>query len=101
LLIASFERRTHVLSLGGFIPVRCCRYRSAICREADQHSIAFISLAQELSDIQLAALSHLRRACITQMRVMFPDDDLCRRSTLLQMFHQFIECLSHVRVAKV
>ena len=41
------------------------------------------TFAHELAEIQFAALAHLRRARVAEVRVVRPDDDLGRRILLL------------------
>src|SRR3982074_1717310 len=56
-LIATGKRRPDVLAVGRTVPVRGCRDGAMMRGESDQHGFATISLAHELADVQLAALT--------------------------------------------
>jgi hypothetical protein len=44
--------------------------------EAHQHGVAAVALAYELPDVQLPALTHIRRSRGAEVRVVSPDGDL-------------------------
>ena len=58
-------------------------------------------LAHELADVQLAVRAHLGVAGVADVRVVRPDDDLRRRPARLEVPHELLERLAHVRVAQV
>jgi hypothetical protein len=70
-------------------------------READKHGGIAVFLTPELTDIELAALAHVRRTGIAEMGVMLPDRKLCAATFPNEMRDQGIKRLSHVPVAKV
>src|SRR5207249_4477877 len=76
LLIAAAHAGADALALGRFAPIRRGGDRAGVSAEADRERIALKALAHKLADIQLAALAHLRRARVAEMRVVRPDDDL-------------------------
>ena len=41
--------------------------------KADQDRLAAVFLARKLADIQLGALTHIRRAFVAEMGIMLPD----------------------------
>src|SRR5258708_7321895 len=66
-LVASRERSPDSLALCGTIPIgRRCN-RAVVCAEADQKRGAAVALANELTDVQLAALPHFGGARVAQM----------------------------------
>src|SRR2546427_160598 len=74
--IATGKRRSDVLALGRCVPVGGGGDGAMVRGEADQDGVAAVPLAHELADVQLAAPAHVRRARVTEVRVMRPDDDL-------------------------
>ena len=101
-LVASFHRRPHFLSLGWRVPFRCGSDRAGVGGESDETRVIAESLANELTDIQLAVFSHLRRASVAEMGVVLPDDDLCvAASAAAEMIGQRDQRLGHVLIAQV
>ena len=50
-----------------------------------EHRFLSKTFAHELTKIQFAALAHLRRARVAEVRVVCPDDDLGRRPGFVEM----------------
>ena len=82
-------------------PVRRSSDRAVMRREADEDGLSAIFLAHQLTHIQLAALTHLRRPGVSQMRIMRPDDNFCLPALAIEVRDKRIECLDHVTVAQV
>jgi hypothetical protein len=76
-LPASGKRGADILALGWTSPIGGGGDRPVIRREADQCGATAVFLADELPDVQLAALCHLRCPRISQMRIVRPDHNLC------------------------
>src|SRR5712671_723949 len=75
-LIAVSRRRANAFSFGRFAPVGGGCDSTVVSGEADQHSLTAVFLTRQLADIQLAALAHLRRACVAEVGIMLPDRNL-------------------------
>ena len=70
------ERRTYPLPFRWRIPIRCRRDCAIVGGEADQNGRRAEMLACQLADVELAAMSHLRRACVADMGIVCPHDNL-------------------------
>src|SRR3989442_8493200 len=90
------KRRPYGLALGWIAPVGCRRHRTRVRRLTDQHGAHPATLAHELSDVQLAALPHFRRARVTQMRVVCPHDDVRTGAALVEELHDLGKRVDHV-----
>ena len=66
-LVTSAHRFVDLLPLRRRIPLRCGRDRSGVRRESDQSRVVAVRFANQLSDVQLTAASHLRRARIAEV----------------------------------
>src|SRR5439155_5900597 len=99
--VAAGDRRPHALSFSRTIPIRSRGDRAGESRETDEPRIVAVSLADELADIELTLLSHLRRARVAEVRVVFPDDDFRSEAATTQMFGERVDGLSHVLIAQV
>src|SRR5579871_4705138 len=75
-LVASRHGRPNPLSLCRPAPVRRCRYGPSVRSEPDEHTIMAVLLTDELSYIPLARSAHLGGACVAQVRVVRPNDEL-------------------------
>src|ERR1700751_5922618 len=100
-LVAAGERRTNPLALGRCSPIRGCRNGAMMRGKADQYCIVTVFLTCELAYIELGALTHIGRACIAEMRIMFPNGNLRAAVTPTEMHDQRIERLGHVAVAQI
>ena len=76
--------RTHIFALGRSVPVRRRRDCAVVSGEANRHSFLSKMFAHELAEIEFAALAHLCRARIAQVRIVRPDDDFRWRPLLLK-----------------
>ena len=101
LLIAAGKCRANALALGGPIPIGSGRDRAVVSGEADQYRLMAILLTRELTDIELAALAHLRRACVAEMRIMLPNRKLRTAAFPAEMGNQRVERFGHMAVAQV
>src|SRR5436853_7091492 len=70
----SSQPRPHQPTLNDLIPVAGRAHRATIRRETNETRIVAVSLAHELSDIDLPSATHLRRARIAQVGVVCPHD---------------------------
>ena len=70
-------------------------------READEHGLAAVLAAYELADVELAALGHLRRPRIADVRVVGPHGDAGAPVLPIEVLDQRVERLGHVAVAQV
>src|SRR5437868_5980723 len=89
------------LALSHSSPVRGGSDRAVISGEPDEDGIGAIFLPRQLAYIQLAALAHLGRTCVSQVRIMRPDDDFRGSILTTDMRDECIERLDHVTVAQV
>ena len=64
--------------------------------EPDQHDVAATPLAREPPDVELAALGHLGRARISDMRVVRPHDNLSASDLAIEMPRHCIKRVSQV-----
>ena len=83
----------------GLAPVRRRRHRPGISAEADVECAATEFLPHEPSEVQLTALTHLRRTSVAQVRVVRPDDDF--GAAAVEIIDDLLERLEHVRIAQV
>src|SRR5919106_2477740 len=100
-LVAAGQRRPDTFALGRRAPLGGRRDRAVVRREADQHGIAAVFLAYQLTHVQLAALAPVRGPRIAQMRVVRPNDNLRAAAPPLEMGFQRLQRLDHVAVAQV
>jgi hypothetical protein len=70
-------------------------------READEEGLAPVRLADELSEIDLAAPAPVRGPGIAQVGIMRPDHDLRGITLPAEMNAERFERLAHVPVAQV
>jgi hypothetical protein len=74
------------------------RHRTAVGAEADDHSHFGEPFAAQLADIDLAALTHVSRPSIADMRIVRPHD---RLRTLAAPCQEPFQRLEHVPIAQV
>ena len=66
-LVAVGKGRSNPFHLTGIIPVGCCGDGAIVRGKSNQDRIGSIFLANQLADIQLAALAHLGGTSVTEM----------------------------------
>ena len=71
-----------------------------MCAKADQDCFHSKTFADQLTDVELAVLTHLGRACIAQMRIVRPNDGLWLAAAI-QMRDQSFNRLDHVTIAQI
>src|SRR5512133_2593554 len=72
-------RRSHIFALGRCVPVRGRRNCAVVGSKSDGHRFLSKMFAYELAEIEFSSLAHLRRARVAEVRIVRPNDDLCRR----------------------
>src|SRR5688500_5104766 len=87
-LVSSAKSESDLLSLRWAIPVIGRGNGAGVGGEADVSGIVSIALANELANVQFAALSHLRCARVAEVRIVRPDHDAWLDSLLPQMIGQ-------------
>src|SRR5215207_6404498 len=95
-LVAGGKRRADALALGRITPARGGRNCAVMRGEAHEHGVAAVLLARELADVQLAALTHLRRPRVAYVGVVRPDGDLRASAPPLEVRDERVERLGHV-----
>src|SRR4051812_1455770 len=98
-LVTSGHSRTNSFPPGGGIPVVGRGYGSPAGGESEKKRLFAEFLADELADVELAALAHLGCARVTQMRVMRPNHDLA--SATVEMSQERLDRSRHVFVPQV
>src|SRR3954468_18109565 len=73
-LIAIRMRRADALDFQFAAPVGCRRHRAMVGAQSDRIASAAEFLAAQLADIVLAALRHLGRGGVADMRIVRPHD---------------------------
>ena len=66
-LVTALERGTDAFALARAVPVGRGCDRAHVRRKAEGQSVMPVSLAHELSDVQLSEPPHVRRACVAQV----------------------------------
>src|SRR5581483_11753012 len=92
------QRAANDLALRRLVPIGRCGNFAGVRGEAKQKGSIGVTLAHELTQVELAGAPHLRRARVAKMGVVGPDDDLRIRS---EMIKQPVQRLCHVPVAQV
>jgi hypothetical protein len=69
--------------------------------QTDERRLVPIPLACELPEIEFSRLVHLRCACIAEVGVVGPNDDLCPPAVLIEMSKERVECIGHTRRGKI
>ena len=100
-LVATGQRRANTFALGRFAPVGSSCDSAVVSGKADQHRLAAVPLACQLTDIQLAALAHLGGACVAEVGIMLPDGNFRAATFPTEMGSQRIERFEHVAVAQI
>jgi hypothetical protein len=102
LLDAVWERRPHPLSLGRPFPAVGRRDRPGIGGEPHDATVAGMTLADQLADIQLAASRVLGGPDVAEVRIVRPHDDLGGRAQLLgEVTDERFKGCGHVTIAQV
>src|SRR5215471_7570785 len=99
--VAAWQRRPDGFTFGRAVPFRGGRYRSGMSGKRDVHRRRSVVLSKKLPDIKFARVAHVRRARVTQVRVVRPKDQPGVRTTLIEEGEQLLDGLSHVFVAQV
>ena len=99
--VAPGERRTHVFTMRGTIPLRCRGHGAGVRREAHEHGVRAVLLADKLTDIQLAPLAHLGGPGIAEMGVVRPHDNARARLRPVEKAQELLKGVHHVAIAKV
>src|SRR5207253_11415317 len=73
--VAPRQPGTDLLPLGRPYPLGARGHGPGVRAEADEPRLARVPFARKLSDVDLAGLAHLRRARVTHVRIVRPDDD--------------------------
>ena len=99
--ITARQRGPHVLAMRWAVPLRCRRHGSRIRGRPHECRPHAVRLANQLADIQLAALAHLGRPRVAEMRVVRPYHHTCTRTHAIEIAQQLPERVDHVAIAQV
>ena len=78
------ERRADILDVHVAVPVIGRSHLATVGAHSDQHDIAPVGIAAQLTDVELALPAHFRGGRVADMRIMRPDYGLGLRAPVLK-----------------